>query len=144
MSKIGQFVRFCNVLDEKMELSSIFYKFVINHSSPRRTFITWTYHFVIPSLLECFASPERPRNFFQPRNPLPNSSLGKNNHWHNNPENKFVRILNCCEFRIENSKRIFYSFFYAHKMISMITRAQNYCYLFFYFIYHSRSFPSKK
>ena len=45
---------FCNdsvmILVERIELFSIFLKFVINYLSPRRTSITWTHHFAIPLL----------------------------------------------------------------------------------------------
>ena len=36
------------------------FEIVINELSPRRTTITWTNHFAIPSLLECFVLSERP------------------------------------------------------------------------------------
>ena len=52
---------------------------------------------------------------FRPRNPLPNSSLGKTNHSLNIPRNNFVRIPTGSEFRTENSKKNFYSFFNAHQ-----------------------------
>ena len=53
------------ILDEKIKLFSIFFKFVINDSSPRRTSITWTHHLAIPAILDCFASLER-LLFFSP------------------------------------------------------------------------------
>ena len=37
--------------------------------------------------------------FFHPRNPSPNSSLGKTNHSHNIHENNFIRIPTCSKFR---------------------------------------------
>ena len=51
--------------DEKIKLFSIFFKFVMNDSSPRRTSITWTHHLAIAAILDCFASLER-LLFFSP------------------------------------------------------------------------------
>ena len=119
-------------------------EFVINDLSPRRTSITWTLHFAIPSLLEHFVSSKGP--FFRPRNPLPNSSPCKTNHSHNNPKNNYVRIPTCSEFRTENCKKIFNHFPCSSEPLIMDQDYESsYCYLsFFYFIHNSRSFPTKE
>ena len=89
-------------------------------TSLRHSLTSWMFRFA------------RTAPFFQPRNPFPNSSLGKTNHSHNNSENKLVRNPTFSEFRTENCKKHLYSFFHAHQCQeswAITMRAPNYCYL---------------
>ena len=83
---------------------------------------------------------------FRPRNPLPNSSLGKTNHSLNIPRNNFVRIPTGSEFRTENSKKTFIHF-------SMLIRAMIHgpwlweaLFLSVFFLFHTQFsvFPEQK
>ena len=137
------------ILDDKIDIFSIFlkslitfrYKWLITSTnvhhldtSLRHSLTSWMFRFV------------RTAPILRPRNPLPNSSLGKTNHSHNNPKNNFVRILTCSEFHTENSKKFFIHFPCSSESWIMAHDYESpYCYLsFIFFIHNSRSFPSKK
>ena len=130
------------ILDEKIEPFSMFFKFVINELSLRRTSITWTDHFAIPSLLECFVSSKRPL-FFDPEIFCRTHHLAK---LINNLKNNFVIIPTCSEFRTKIARKFLFIFPCSSEPLIMAFDYESpYCYLsFFYFIHNSRSFPSNK